>query len=85
MVNTEHFGYGELYNEVNIHTGGIRMVINTYPDANSVDMFSQRAYIETTVPDMPQTDYVVVRDSKLPALYAQYEKLPPLSVLKHYR
>ncbi len=46
-----------------------------YPDANSVDMFSQRAYIETTVPDMPQTDYVVVRDSKLPALYAQYEKV----------
>lgn len=46
-----------------------------YPDANSVDMFSQRAYIETTVPDMPQTDYVVVRDSKLPALYAQYEKI----------
>lgn len=46
-----------------------------YPDANSVDMFSQRAYIETTVPDIPLTDYVVIRDSKLPGLYAQYEKI----------
>lgn len=46
-----------------------------YPDANSVDMFSQRAYIETTVPDVPQTDYVVVRDSKITALYNQYEKI----------
>lgn len=34
MVDTEHFGYGELFNEVNIHTGGIRVTANTYTNAN---------------------------------------------------
>ena len=46
MVNTEHFGYGELYNEVNIHTGGIRTVINTYPDANSLNLKEYRVMFE---------------------------------------
>ena len=36
MVDTEHFGYGELYNEVNIHTGGIRTAVNTYTNANQM-------------------------------------------------
>lgn len=36
MVDTEHFGYGELFNEVNIHTGGIRAVANTYTNANNL-------------------------------------------------
>lgn len=46
MVNTEHFGYGELYNEVNIHTGGIKTVINTYTDANSVNLKEYRVMFE---------------------------------------
>lgn len=46
-----------------------------YPDANSVDAYAKRSYIETTVPTNPMTEYEVVRDSKIPALYEQYEKL----------
>ncbi|MBQ8597517.1 MAG: insulinase family protein [Lachnospiraceae bacterium] len=46
MVNTEHFGYGELFNEVNIHTGGIKTVINTYTDANSVNLKEYRVMFE---------------------------------------
>ncbi len=46
-----------------------------YPDANSVDTYAQRSYIETTVPTNPMTEYVVIRDSKIPALYEQYEKV----------
>ena len=44
MVDTEHFGYGELFNEVNIHTGGIKPVVNTYTNAN--DMKHYRAMLE---------------------------------------
>lgn len=36
MVDTEHFSYGELSNEVNIHTGGIKAVVNTYTNANEM-------------------------------------------------
>lgn len=46
MVGTEHFGYGELFNEVNIHTGGIKTVINTYTDANSVNLKEYRVMFE---------------------------------------
>ncbi|MBQ3037150.1 MAG: hypothetical protein IJD31_09515 [Lachnospiraceae bacterium] len=46
-----------------------------YPDANSVDAYARRSYIETTVPTNPMTEYEVIRDSKIPALYEQYEKV----------
>ena len=46
-----------------------------YPDANSVDAYARRSYIETTVPTNPMTEYEVVRDSKIPVLYEQYEKV----------
>ncbi len=36
MVDTEHFGYGELFNEVNIHTGGIKTAVSTYTNAESM-------------------------------------------------
>ena len=49
MVGTEHFGYGELFNEVNIHTGGIKTVINTYTDANSVNLKEYRVMFEVRV------------------------------------
>lgn len=36
MVDTEHYGYGALYHETNIKTGGIQMVVNTYTDAQNM-------------------------------------------------
>ncbi len=39
MVDTEHFSYNELFNEVNIHTGGIKAVVNTYTNANDLKKY----------------------------------------------
>lgn len=39
MVSTEHYSYGELFNEVNIHTGGIRFVVNTYVNAERMEEY----------------------------------------------
>ena len=39
MVSTEHYSYGDLFNEVNIHTGGIRFVMNTYVNANNMEKY----------------------------------------------
>lgn len=46
MVDTEHFEYGDLFNEVNIHTGGIKATINTYTDANSAGLKEYRVMFE---------------------------------------
>lgn len=44
-----------------------------YIDANSVDTYSNRIYIETFIYDPTITGYDVVRDSKFPWLYNKYE------------
>ncbi len=44
MVDTENYSYGELFHEVNIHTGGIRFAVNTYTDAD--DLSKCRAAFE---------------------------------------
>lgn len=43
-VDTEHYSYGELFNEINIHTGGIKAVVNTYTNAD--DMKRYRVMLE---------------------------------------
>lgn len=39
MVSTRHYSYGELFHEVNIHTGGIRFVVNTYVNADNMEEY----------------------------------------------
>lgn len=39
LMNTEHYGYGELFNEVNIATGGIVPVVNTYVNSKNLEEF----------------------------------------------
>lgn len=39
MVNTKNYSYGDLFNEVNIHTGGIRFQVSTYLNANKLDEY----------------------------------------------
>lgn len=39
MVNTENYSYGELFNEVNIHTGGIRFGVNVYLNSKKQDEY----------------------------------------------
>ncbi len=39
MVDTEHFNYRELFNEINIHTGGIKAVVNTYTNAEDMKKY----------------------------------------------
>ncbi len=39
MVDTEHYSYGELFNEINIHTGGIKTAVNTYTNADQMDEY----------------------------------------------
>ena len=32
IIDTEHYGYGELFNEINVHTGGIGTSLELYTD-----------------------------------------------------
>lgn len=53
-----------------------------YPDANSVDSYAKRDYIETFVTNIPNFEYTVERDSKLPWLLEKYEKVASYDAFK---
>ena len=36
IIDTNHYEYGELFNEINVHTGGIGTSLELYPDASKV-------------------------------------------------
>lgn len=40
LVDTEHYTYGELFNEINIQTGGINTVVNTYIDSRDMQKYT---------------------------------------------
>lgn len=40
LVSTEHYSYSELYNEINIQTGGIVPAVNTYTDARDLTKYT---------------------------------------------
>lgn len=38
-VDTEHFGYGDLFNEINIWTGGVSSQVSTYTNSKKLDEY----------------------------------------------
>ncbi len=49
MLDTEHYSYGDLYNEINIKTGGISGSISTYTDSADVKKFETTFEISVKV------------------------------------
>ncbi|MBQ7615409.1 MAG: insulinase family protein [Butyrivibrio sp.] len=49
MLNTEHYEYGDLYNEINIKTGGISGAISTYTDSDDVRKFVTKFEVSVKV------------------------------------
>ena len=48
-VDTENYSYGELFNEINCHTGGISSTVNLYGDVLEPEHFHTRFEIRTKV------------------------------------
>lgn len=46
-VDTQKYSYGELYNEINIHTGGISSTVNTYTNAKKMDEYKLTFEVKT--------------------------------------
>ena len=46
IIDTEHYEYGELFNEINVHTGGIGTSLELYPDVTKVKEKEFRATFE---------------------------------------
>ena len=46
IIDTEHYGYGELFNEINVHTGGIGTSLELYTDVTKVKEKEFRATFE---------------------------------------
>ena len=49
MMDTKHYTYGDLYNEINIRTGGISGSISTYTDSSDVKKFETAFEISVKV------------------------------------
>lgn len=49
MVDTKNYTYGELFNEINIKTGGINTVVNTYIDADDMQKYTAALEIKVKV------------------------------------
>lgn len=47
MVDTEHYTYSDLYNEIKIHTGGTKVVCNVYSDATDREKFTPTFEVRT--------------------------------------
>ena len=48
-VDTENYSYGELFNEINCHTGGVSSTVNLYGDIREPEKFHTRFEIRTKV------------------------------------
>lgn len=48
-IDTENYSYGDLYNEININTGGIANSINIFPDLNEIGKFKAVFQIKSKV------------------------------------
>ena len=46
IIDTEHYGYGELFNEINVHTGGIGTSLELYTDVTKAKEKEFRATFE---------------------------------------
>ena len=46
-VDTKQYSYGELFNEINIHTGGIISSVNTYVNAKKLDEYKLTFEVKT--------------------------------------
>ena len=49
LVDTENYAFADLFNEINIHTGGIQPSINTYVDANDLSRYKATLEIKVKV------------------------------------
>ena len=47
FVDTKNYPYGELYNETNIHTGGIYTTVNTYVNARNLEEYKLTFEVKT--------------------------------------
>ena len=49
LVDTKNYTYGELFNEINIQTGGINTVVNTYIDSRDMQKYTAAFEIKVKV------------------------------------
>lgn len=48
-IDTQKYEYGDLFNEVNMKTGGVSLAMNTYTDANDFDQYLLTFEVKTKV------------------------------------
>ena len=76
MLDTEHYTYGDLYNEINIHTGGIGGSIGTYTDSSDATSFETEFEINVKVlhDNLPKA-FELIKEIVTGSKYHDYKRL----------
>ena len=49
FISTEHYSYGDLFNEINLNSGGISAVVTSYADARKDDAYQLKFELRAKV------------------------------------
>ena len=79
LVNTEHYSYSELYNEINLQTGGIAPAVNTYTDARDLSKYQATFDLKVKVlyENLPQA-FALAREILTASDYTDTKRLGEL-------
>ncbi len=76
MLDTENYSYSDLYNEINIHTGGIGGSIGTYTDSSDVTKFETEFEVNVKVlHDNLGKAFELVKEILTGSKYHDYKRL----------
>ncbi|MFI3172735.1 MAG: insulinase family protein [Eubacteriales bacterium] len=73
MMDTKHYGYGELFNEINLHTGGVMGSMEVYPDVRKVQQKQYKATMEIKTKALYHKLPIAVELMQEMMLYTKFE------------
>ena len=84
FVDTKNYEYGELFNEINIHTGGISSSVNTYVNAKNMDKYKLTFEVKTkAMYDELEPAFVLMQEVITQSLFTDEKRI--LEIVEEYK
>ena len=79
LLDTEHYSYGELFNEIHFQTGGIGAGVNTYPNAVQRQQFKTMFEVKVkALYEKQDKAFELIRELLVDTKYDNYKRLKEL-------
>ncbi len=84
FLNTKHYNYGDLFNEINIQTGGFTALANTYVNSQKLDEFDLKFELRVkALYKNTEQAYELMKEILLTSKFTDYKRL--LEVIKEMK